>query len=274
MNKLQLANGFVVAALSDCGRTRERNEDSFELDADLGLLLLADGMGGHTRGDVASSEAVRRFRASLQALVVEPEPAFWDKIRNYFTIRPQKGTLHLNFEQQAEQYIQDLLQATHHELINLNQQHSSGSGVMGTTLVGMWLWSKLPGHVLVFHVGDSRAYRWRKGQIEQLTHDHSLFQQWLDDGGIGSQPNKNIVLQALGVVAEIQPDISLQVLGDDDHLLLCSDGLTGMLDDDALQDVMAQLNSENLEQSCQDLVDQANANGGLDNVTVILACHK
>jgi len=273
MSKLQLANGFVVAALSDCGLTRARNEDSYGLDAELGLLLLADGMGGYTRGDMASSEAVQRFSASLQALTIEPEPSFWYRLRQYFSPK-LLNTHYLERTQQAEQLIQDLLLATHNDLVNLNQQFPSGSGVMGTTLVGMWLWSKLPGHALVFHVGDSRAYRYRAGQIEQLTNDHSLFQQWLDNGQVGSKPPKNIVLQALGVAAEVQPDISLQLLEESDCLLLCSDGLTTMVDDHVIQEVMAQLTPDNLEQSCQYLIDQANAKGGLDNVTVILSCHK
>lgn len=274
MSKQQLANGFMAAALSDCGLKRERNEDSYELDAELGLLLLADGMGGYTRGDVASSEAVQRFKAALQALVIEPQLTLWGKLQQYLLPRAKADAYKLAPEQYAEQLVQDLILATHDELVNLNQQFPSGTGIMGTTMVGLWLWAKLPGYVLVFHVGDSRAYRWRDGRLEQLTQDHSLFQRWLDDGQLGEQPPKNIVLQALGTVADVQPDISVQVLEKGDRLLLCSDGLTTMLEDPVLQELMAQLSTENLEQSCQDLVDRANANGGLDNVTVVLACHK
>lgn len=274
MSKLQLANGFVVAALSDCGLKRERNEDSYGLDAELGLLLLADGMGGYARGDVASSEAVQRFSASLQALTIQPQPTFWYKLHQSLSPKSTRNTHHLQSEQQTEQLVQDLLLATHNDLVNLNQQSPPDSGVMGTTLVGIWFCPNIPDHALVFHVGDSRAYRYRGGQIEQLTHDHSLFQKWQDSGQIGPQPAKNIILQALGIATEVQPDISLQLLEECDRLLLCSDGLTTMVDDQILQEVMEQLTHENLEQSCQYLIDQANANGGLDNVTVILSCHK
>jgi len=274
MSILQLSNGFKAVGITDCGLKRERNEDSYGLDAELGLLLLADGMGGYTRGDIASNEAVKRFTAFIQTLTIEPEPSFWHKIRHSLYTRPQRNAQQLQLAEYAEQLVRDLLQATHNDIEQLNLMYPPGSGVMGTTFVGLWMWSKLPEHVMVFHAGDSRAYRYRNGQIEQLTNDHSLFQQWLDDGSVGQQPAKNVVLQALGAVAELQPDVSLQLLENDDRLLLCSDGLTGMVDDMFLEQVMAQLTAINLQQSCQDLIDQANANGGVDNVTVILACHK
>lgn len=275
MSKIQLANDFVVAALSDTGLQRERNEDSYGVDAELGLMLLADGMGGYERGDVASSEAVQRFSASMQALLVEPEAAsFWGRFRQRFYASAQGEDYQLQCVQQAEQLIQDLFLATHNDILELNQQSLFGSGIMGTTLVGMWLWPQLPGHVLVFHAGDSRAYRYRAGQLKQLTTDHSLYQQWVDEGQIGKQPAKNIVLQALGVVSELQPDIELHILEESDRLLLCSDGLTTMVDDLLIEQLMAQLTPINLEQSCQDLIDQANAMGGLDNISVILSCHK
>lgn len=274
MSAIQLMNGFMAVALSDCGLQRELNEDSYGVDSELGLLLLADGMGGYSQGDVASSEAVQRFTASMQALTIEPKPTFWHTLRQCLYTKPSGKTRHLQLVKQAKQLIQDLLQATHNELRELNQQSLSSPHIMGTTIVGIWLWSKLPGYALVFHVGDSRAYRYRDGKVEQLTNDHSLYQKWLDDGQIGQCPPKNIVFQALGVVAELQADVSLHLLKDDDRLLLCSDGLTTMVDDHAIQQVMAELTAENLEQSCQDLINQANANGGLDNISVILSCHK
>lgn len=274
MSKLQLANNFLVAVLSDCGLKREKNEDNYGLDAELSLLLLADGMGGYTRGDKASSSAIQHFSSSLQALTIEPKPTFWFKMRECLSPKTLLNKSNLQPTQQAEQLILDLLVATHNNLLNLNQQFPTGSGVMGTTLVGLWLWPKLPEKVLVFHVGDSRAYRYRDGQLKQLTNDHSLYQQWLDNGKNGQQPSKNIVSQALGVVPVVQPEISLHSLQDADRFLLCSDGLTTMVDDCVLQEVMAQLTPKNLEQSCQYLIDQANANGGLDNVSVILSCHK
>ncbi|NOQ63771.1 MAG: SpoIIE family protein phosphatase [Methyloprofundus sp.] len=274
MSAIPLMNDFIAAAASDCGLQRELNEDSYGLDAELGLLLLADGMGGLSQGDVASSEAIQRFTDSMQALTTEPQPSFWQKLCQYLQARKLTNTHRAQLEQQAKQLIEDLLQATHNELVELNRQLLPSSNIMGTTLVGVWLWSKLPSYALIFHVGDSRAYRYRDGQLEQLTTDHSLYQQWLDGDQAEQRPAQNILHQALGVVEELQADVSLHQLRDDDHLLLCSDGLTTMVEDHAIQQLMAQLTAENLEQSCQDLIKLANANGGLDNISVILSCHQ
>ena len=142
---------------------------------------------------------------------------------------------------------------------------------MGTTLTALML---LHSHVVVAQVGDSRAYIWRQGRLTQITHDQSLVNQLLDSGQITPEQAKlfehsNVILQALGVQEDIEVILSSETLRRDDRLLLCSDGLVGVVTDEEIQEVIA--NTENLEEGVQRLIDMARAGGGPDNITVILA---
>jgi serine/threonine protein phosphatase PrpC len=141
---------------------------------------------------------------------------------------------------------------------------------MGTTIVGLWLADGLSKGV-VFHVGDSRLYRFRDGRLDQITRDHSLYQAWVDSGRSGDPPNRNIIMRALGIVDDVEADISVQEMLAGDIYLLCSDGLNGMVPDDTIIDILAEIELTGLEPAWRQLIQEANDHGGKDNVTVILA---
>ncbi|GEO35872.1 hypothetical protein SAE02_00200 [Skermanella aerolata] len=141
---------------------------------------------------------------------------------------------------------------------------------MGTTLVGLWLPHGLS-QAVVFHVGDSRLYRFRKGRLDQVTHDHSLYQAWVDAGRSGDPPNRNIIMRALGIVDDVEADFSVQPIQADDIYLLCSDGLNGMVPDDTIIDILADIGETSLDAAWRQLIQEANDHGGKDNVTVVLA---
>ena len=231
------------AGLSDVGRARARNEDNFIIDPEAGLGIVCDGMGGHAGGDIASKTAVEVIGDAIKRGGV----AGCDGIA----------------------LIRAAVQQANHRLFSHNQQrgYPDGRG-MGTTVVGVW---RLPGtnRALIFHAGDSRLYRLRAGELHQLTRDHSLYQAWLDAGGQGQAPHRNIIIRALGITADVAPDVDSQTVAPGDLFLICSDGLNGMISDQEIADT---LNTDtDLSELCRRLVDLANEKGGHDNVTVVLA---
>ncbi len=174
--------------------------------------------------------------------------------------------------------VRHAVQDTNTQVNQLNQEKgfSEGSG-MGSTLVGIWIPEvKLapdgPIRSVVFHVGDSRLYLHRNGQFRAVTRDHSMYQQWIDFGGRGKPPAQNIILQAMGPTPYVAPDVTQLDLQSGDLLLLCSDGLTGMVADEQLKEILDGAHADNLDQICDTMVEQARNNGGKDNITVILAC--
>ena len=238
-----IAVQLEFAGLSDVGRSRSRNEDSFDLKPEAGLAVVCDGMGGHAGGDIASRTVVE--------VVVES------------ILRDGKSG------PDAAALIRAAIQRANHRLVTLNQQRGFPEGRgMGTTVVGLW---RIAGtnRVLVFHAGDSRLYRLRAGELRQLTRDHSLYQAWLDAGGHGQAPHRNIIIRALGTTADADPDIETQVVSPGDLFLICTDGLSGMVPDQEIADVLGAGGA--LPALCKRLVDIANEKGGHDNVTVVLA---
>jgi protein phosphatase len=231
------------AGLSDVGRTRSRNEDSFDLKPEAGLAVVCDGMGGHAGGDIASRTVIE--------VVVE------------VVLRDGRSP------SDAEALIRDAVRQANHRLVSLNHQRGFPEGRgMGTTVVGFW---RVPGssRALVFHAGDSRLYRLRAGELRQLTRDHSLYQAWLDAGGHGQAPHRNIIVRALGTTADADPDIRTETILPGDLFLICSDGLSGMVPDQEIADILGP--GGDLPGLCRRLVDCANGKGGHDNVTVVLA---
>jgi serine/threonine protein phosphatase PrpC len=209
----------------DTGRARSNNEDAVLVDEALSLCVLADGMGGYNAGEIASDMTVRGVRDQL---------ARW---------RSDQGTGHT--EATLRQGMSAAAQSANLAVFEAAQQHPEYAG-MGTTLVlamfeGQQVW--------IGHIGDSRAYRWRDGRLEQLTRDHSLLQE------------------------QIEPDVVLEVHAHEmrvgDCLLLCSDGLSDMLPDAGIAQVMRA--HDTLSGASQALVEAANAAGGRDNIAVILA---
>lgn len=241
----QLALG-VAFGLTDIGSVRTSNQDNFLIDAALGLVAVADGMGGHAGGERASAGALRILADGLRAAPPPATPA-----RQVAALRDAVD--HANGH---------LYQA------NLADGRGDGSG-MGTTLTG--LWQAAPGaHLCIFHVGDTRLYRYRDGQLVQLTHDHTLYQQALDAGYEYNLPPRNLLLQALGPAADIGPELLLETAAAGDLYLLCSDGLHGACADELIATVLALAARAGLEGCCAQLIETAKRGGSRDNITAIL----
>ena len=234
---------------SDPGRVREQNQDVFAVRAELGLVVLADGMGGASAGGVAAQVAV-------------------DAALEHLTSALKRGPL-----QPAQ--LGAALKLANERVCGMASAISAYRG-MGTTLVVLWV-REDKGYVA--HVGDSRAYRFRAGAFEQITRDHSLVQEWVDTGVIAPEeartaPNRNIVTRAIGAKPAVDPEVTEVEITANDLLLLCSDGLTGMLTDEQIEWHLRNATKDgqaDLAGTAADLVDAANRAGGLDNVTVALA---
>lgn len=260
---------LTAAGRTDVGRTRARNEDSLHVASDGRFAVVCDGMGGHAGGDVASRKAVEIIAGLLAdftpaAPATGTGPSGDDSER---TLSDPDGGATL--ARTALSVARSAVQMANSRIHAANRQRGFAEGRgMGTTVVGYWL---LPGgnRVVVFHAGDSRLYRLREGELRGLTRDHSLYQVWLDAGGRGTAPQRNIIVRALGTGEEVEPEVALHALLPDDVLLLCSDGLNGMLPDDAIARILEQ--DPDPERACAALIDAANKVGGHDNITVVVA---
>lgn len=240
---------YQFSSRSDTGRLRTNNEDAVACEASLGLAVLADGMGGYNAGEVASAMATGTVSTALGTWLLTHQ----DKA----SARETAIAMRLSVERAN--------QAIHQA--SLDNSEFTG---MGTTLV-VAVFSGA--RVLVGHVGDSRCYRWRNEQLSQLTRDHSLLQEQLDAGLLSPQaaqhvPYRNLVTRALGVEDQVALDVGEHVVSPGDLYLMCSDGLSDMLPDDALAQLLK--NGGPDTELAQTLVDAANAAGGRDNISVIL----
>ena len=238
------------AALTDPGRVRANNEDTIAYDPGLGLVLLADGMGGYNGGEVASGMAVALLQASFGRWLAHAGPS-----ANPRAVRRalQAGTDEANTA---------ILEAG---VANLQLQG------MGTTLV---LAAFGPRRVIVGHIGDSRCYRLRQDKLELLTRDHSLLQEQLDAGAITPEqaslsPHRNLVTRALGIERHVELEMHEHNVKAGDIFLLCSDGLSEMVPDGQLFTILLQ--QTGLSEKATLLVATANENGGKDNISVVLA---
>jgi protein phosphatase len=229
---------------------RSHNEDSIAADAAVGLAVLADGMGGYNAGEVASGIAVAMISAeikkNLAAIAGELDVATAEKLVGEHAVRANNAIF------QASQ----------------SQPQYAG---MGTTLV-VALWHD--DHMIVGHIGDSRLYRMRASKLEQVTKDHSLLQEQIDSGLITKEQarhsqNKNLVTRAVGIDPEVDAEVHSYPVQPGDIYLLCSDGLNDMVTDEDMELTLSSLQA-NLPLAAEQLVQQANDNGGRDNVSVIL----
>jgi protein phosphatase len=223
-----------VGATTDIGRVRERNEDSILVEPP--LFVVADGMGGHRGGQVASRVALE----TIERLVAEGRGSLPDHVRG------------------ANRAVWDR---------SVEDERLSG---MGTTLTA----TRVDGAIaLIAHVGDSRAYLLRDGELRQLTEDHTLVARMVKSGEITEaeaevHPHKNVLTRALGTDEQVEVDEDTIALQDGDRLLLCSDGLTGMVTEDQIQAILE--NSEQPQQAADRLVKAANRAGGIDNISVVV----
>jgi serine/threonine protein phosphatase PrpC len=252
---ISLAMG-VACGVTDVGLVRRTNQDNFYIASHLGLLAVADGMGGHEGGEIASREALQLLCSYLLDARSGPagDPdATW----------PGAGATAAGRLLAAIEFANAQIYA-----VNVAQHHADGTG-MGTTLTGMW--QPAPqGPAFIFHVGDSRLYCWRDGTMAQLTRDQTLYQQALDLGAPEPLPPRNLLLQALGPTGAVRPELMTRALAPGDVYLLCSDGLYGDSAPQAIAEILARAGDDNLDACCAELVALARRDGGRDNITALL----
>jgi len=247
-----LNNGLKLAVygISDVGLNREHNEDSISWDIDLGLILLADGMGGHNAGEVASDMAVSAIHDALLD-VLTPEMLETNAIKCEDAVRESVVYANEEIHEQAHARIE--------------------CAGMGTTVVLALFHDN---SITYANVGDSRIYRLRNGVLQQITQDHSLVQEMVDNGYLSQEEallstSRNLITRALGIAPEVEVDVNTDELEEDDLYLLCSDGLSDMMSDTDIQQLLNE-HRPNLEKAAEALVNLANHNGGSDNISVIL----
>ena len=245
-----------VASLSHPGMVRSHNEDTVFVDGDAGLAVLADGMGGYNAGEVASGIAVDVVSNGLL-----PELASG---RELSKVDVQSGLTH------AALLLQQQIAEANKGIYEAAQTRPECAG-MGTTIVAAVFHGN---RVSIGHIGDSRCYRLRGEKFEQLTHDHSLLQEQIDSGQLTAEQakyslNKNLVTRALGIEAIVPADIAEYRVEANDIYLLCSDGLTDMVDPEVIHNIVDDKRTV-LPEAAADLVELANQNGGRDNISVIL----
>jgi serine/threonine protein phosphatase PrpC len=215
-------------------------------------------MGGHEAGAVASTAALSVLHEALArapaAVAIDPDP---DRTAIDPRARPLRPLPAAIEDANRELYAQ-----------NRARGHADGQG-MGTTLTG-WQWLPASAAIVSFHVGDTRLYRYRDAQLVQLTRDQTAYQLALEQGGKGALPPQNVLLQALGPTASVEPDIALHDVRAGDLLLLCSDGLHGWVPHAMLLETLGAA-AQSLDTLCADLVALAIAYGSRDNVTAVAA---
>ncbi len=250
--------GLVLqcAGLSDRGLKRGHNEDSLSVVPDMGLFIVADGMGGHNAGEVASRQAIESIVEFLRR--VEGEDFTWP-----FPPDPNRTP--------SENRISTSIKLANRDVCNLSLEHQEYSG-MGTTLVTLMM-DPESSRAILAHVGDSRAYLLRNGALNQLTLDHSWVSEQLQKNIITPEEAKNhrwknVITRALGNKLEVDVDVISHDVQAGDVFMLCSDGLSGMVDDRELEKII--LDHTDLEDAIRAMIRAANASGGLDNITIIL----
>ncbi len=235
---------FTCAARTDVGIVRSGNEDNYLMLAERGIFIVADGMGGHAAGEVASEMAVRITSSEIGSLRGLNDEEVGERVRS--AIRAANDAI---FER------------------TLSEHDKRGMGTTATVLV------LLPQRYLIGQVGDSRAYLQRDGSFQQLTKDHSYVQEQVDAGLLTPDqarvhPYSNVITRCVGAGVDVVPDIYFGSLEKGDVILLASDGLTGMLEDEHLNRI---LSSDGSPQHWVDrMITEANRRGGLDNITAIV----
>jgi protein phosphatase len=250
----KLIDALEMVVRTDPGMLRPHNEDAVFADPAAGVAILADGMGGYNAGEVASGMATTLLAGSLASSIATltlPDAAVLDA-------------------ESVEQRLFDEISAANIAILNAAESEPQYAG-MGTTLVVAYFYNN---RMTVAHLGDSRLYRLRGGHLEQLTRDHSLLQEQLDSGMITPDEaryshNKNLLTRALGVDPVVDVEIHDYGMQQGDMVLLCSDGLNDMIGDEDIARILRD-GGDDLVQAAEELVHMANANGGRDNISVIL----
>ncbi|MBW4828632.1 MAG: Stp1/IreP family PP2C-type Ser/Thr phosphatase [Clostridiaceae bacterium] len=239
---------MFIGVSTDKGKVRKNNQDSYFVseDIELPLFIVADGMGGHKAGEVASNmaaEIVKNFFMEKKEELKKSKADIFKFIRS--AVEKANTIIHKKSIENDEFY------------------------GMGTTITMAYVSED---KLYVGHVGDSRAYLLRDNKFIQLTEDHSLVAEMVKKGSISEEeaechPQRNIITRAIGTDEEVITDVIVENIYKDDILLLCTDGLTNMLNDDEIKEIL--INKIDLQKNCNSLVKQANKLGGIDNMTVI-----
>ncbi|MEQ1533197.1 MAG: Stp1/IreP family PP2C-type Ser/Thr phosphatase [Sideroxydans sp.] len=252
---MNISEALEIVGQTNPGMVRSHNEDSISFDAQSGLIVLADGMGGYNAGEVASGIAVSVLSSEVKHRLENDEPN---------NIDTETG------EEVGAALLRANVIKANLSIFNAAQSQPQYAG-MGTTIVSGLFYDN---RVVVAHVGDSRMYRLRGEVFETVTRDHSLLQEQIDSGIISKEmarlsKNKNLVTRAVGIEAGVEPEVHVHDVQVGDIYLFCSDGLNDMVEDDDIGETLKMLQG-NLSLAATQLIEQANDNGGRDNVSVIL----
>lgn len=237
-----------IGVKTDIGIIRDNNQDAYYVSSnkDYPLFIIADGMGGHKAGEIASEMAIEIISKNLSNHLTDPSIA----------------------EEDIKNRIQDSISEANNKIYKKSMEDERYSG-MGTTVTLAFITDD---KIFMGHVGDSRAYLLRNSILSQITEDHSLVEELIRNGSISKEeakyhPQRNIITRAVGTSMVIKADVIVERRYKDDILLLCTDGLTNMVDDNQIKDFL--INSEDIQKSCEELVKLSNNKGGFDNITVL-----
>lgn len=236
-----------ICSDTDPGLARGNNEDSVAFDTECGLCILADGMGGHNAGEVASGMATAFIKSEMRKQLTKSR-------------KPRQA-------EAVVDAMSECVTMANQAIFGMSKTNPQYKG-MGTTLVlGVFLEDML----VLGHIGDSRCYRWRNGQLTQITKDHSVLQEQIDAGlnMAGQEAVPNLLTRGLGTESFVEPEINLHEVATGDVYLMCSDGLSDMISEVQIAAVLLTANS--LEIKAKHLISAANAAGGKDNISVVLA---
>jgi PPM family protein phosphatase len=255
---MDLSSKIEFVNVSDTGRKRPHNEDSAITDPEIGLALVADGMGGYKAGEVASAIAAKAVLDIVRGDVALPPS----------TRNDVDGDLSLSAEALL---VRDSIIDANSHIYRTATEVPQCQG-MGTTIAAVYFHDNT---AIIAHVGDSRVYRFRDDDLSQVTNDHSLVQELIDRGFFTPEEAeantpKNLVTRALGIDAAVEVDVKQEATRPGDIYLLCSDGLNDMVDDEEIRLTLSKY-SGNLVEAAHELVRLANESGGKDNISVVLA---
>jgi PPM family protein phosphatase len=264
----------IAFGMTDIGKVRPSNEDNFLIDCHLGLVAVADGMGGHEMGEVASADALLSLSHYIRSSA-EPEDGIPDFIASDFDPTANDPGEHWTPDALATMTtLHEAVEFANDRMYRLNREnrHADGAG-MGTTLTGFWQ-PEHNGPLFIFHVGDSRLYRPREGELVQLTRDQTMYQHAIELGMRHNLPGRNLLMQALGPSSTIRPELHTRNTAPGDVYMLCSDGLHGATAHDDMADILQSAGPSGLGDACAQLIELAKQAGSRDNITVVLLhCH-
>jgi protein phosphatase len=256
---MSLKGRIEIAAQTDVGQVRDHNEDYISCVDQLGVCVLADGMGGLNAGEVASSMSAHLLVDELVSYV-EGNTEVEHELSDETIDMPMPARV-----------VKHLIEKANSAVFHVSQTQPQCRG-MGTTIVASLFFDN---KVYVGHIGDSRVYRFRDKKLEQITKDHSFVQELIDKGLYTKEEaresnKKNVVTRAVGVAPSVEAEVHEHKAKTGDVYLMCSDGLTDLVNDDDIETSMRELGG-NLGEAAGHLINVANASGGKDNISVVLA---